>query len=391
MKKLILVSILIMVLVSTALVGCGAKTTAPAPAQAPQVIPSPQQQTGKFLAIEPKVAPAPAPEPTGKVYKLRYNDWGPAFIDLGVRAREMAQLVNERTGGHVEIECYFAESLLKRADTYRGLEAGLADMALYVLGTNGGVHQINRVIDLPGNGVPGQTAQRDIYYKLMELYPEMAKEYGNGYPMVNRGLPAEHIHTTDKFKQVITPDDIAGLKTYANPLWSKQFESKGAAVISVPVMEWYTSLERNLTQGMFIHWLVMYSFGINELIKYHTIVGESGLGMQSITFLFNRDSMAALPPEYAEIIRQAFIEWNDAALAVDDPVTIQAGIDQAKEYGNTIVELTPAQQQVWFDFAKPIHEQWIADSEKAGYSNAREIYNTMMDLVEEYKTKGHLD
>ena len=71
-------------------------------------------------------------------------------------------------------------------------------MVLYVLGANEGIHQINRVIDLPGTGMPGQIAMRDIYYTLYEKYPEFREDYYkvNTFPIFMRGLPAEHIHTT---------------------------------------------------------------------------------------------------------------------------------------------------------------------------------------------------
>ena len=205
-----------------------------------------------------------------------------------------------------------------------------------------------------------------------------------------RGLPAEHIHTTDKFHLVKTPKDLAGLKTYVNPLWADQLNKMNAARIDVGVMEWYSSLERNLIQGMFIHWLAIYSFGLHELCKYHAICGEGGTGMQTFGYIMNRDSFEGLPDDIKKIFMDTQMEWVEISLHEDDPATLAAGEAAAKELGNEVYYMTEAEQQTWIDFAKPIHEEWIADMEKQGYSNARDIYNDMMDMIKTYKEKGSL-
>ena len=157
MKKLVLISLAIILVAGTVLASC-AEEAAPGPAPAPAPAPAPEQP-GKYVVIEPKIPEAPVKEPTvapEKVYRLRYSDWGPPFIDLGVRAKEWIQVLYERSGGRLEVEGFWSESLLKRPDTIRGCQAGIADIVLYVLGAVPGIHKINRVIDLPGTGMPGQ-------------------------------------------------------------------------------------------------------------------------------------------------------------------------------------------------------------------------------------------
>lgn len=326
---------------------------------------------------------APTLDPD-KVYHLKYTDWGPEFWDIGVRAAEWIEEVKNRTGGKVIIEGYWSASLVSREDTYQAVDSGLTDIALYVLGGNPGIHVLNRVIDLPGTGILNERAQMEIYQKLRDKFPELEEEYGNVMILRMMGLPPEHIHTTDKFKQVITPEDLAGLKTYANQLWADQISPYGVAVINPSPMEWYTSLETNLMQGMFIHWNAVYDAGLLELFKYHTVVGEGGTGMQTIGWIMNRDSFNQLPQEYRDIIMETAEEWNEYSLE-DSVNTAVEGRAAAIAAGHIVVDLTPAQQQVWLDLATPIHEQWIAEAEAAGFSNARDIFDYMMELIEDYK------
>jgi TRAP-type C4-dicarboxylate transport system substrate-binding protein len=357
-----------------------APTPAPTPAPAPAPTPAPSPEPAPVPSPAPE--PAPAPEPK-KVYELKYSDWGPEFWDIGVRAMEWIAAVEERTNGGVKIEGYWSEALLKRMDTYRGVETGLADIALYVLGGNPGIHQINRVIDLPGTGIPGERAQMEIYQKLRDKYPELLEEYGNTFPLRMIGLPAEHVHTTAKFHLVRVPAEMSGLKTYANPLWTEQLDSVGAAVMDVSPMEWYTSLDTNLMQGMLIHWNAVYDSGLADLFQYHTVIGESGSGAQTIGWIMNRDSLAELPAEYQKIILDSAIEWDEPSLE-DSVNTAIEGRAYCEEMGHEVVDLTPEEIQQWLDLAKPIHEQWIAESEAAGFANARTIYNDMMQMVAEY-------
>jgi len=388
MKKLILIVLAVVLIIGTAL-SCTQETPAPTTPQTTTQTPSstPSVTEGQRIVIEPIVPAAPStPKPTvapDKVYKLRFNDWGPPQIDLGLRESEWAQLVEERSGGRIECDVYFSESLLKRPDTYRGLEAGLADVSIYVLGSCTGIHQINRVIDLPGTGIPSQKSEADILDRLWAKYPEMVKEMGNVEVLHSRGLPGTHIFMTDKFHQILVPADAAGVKTYANQQWTDVFNDIGIAIVNPAVMEWYSSLERNLIQGMFIHWLVPISFGLNELFKYDTICG-GGLGMQHLMYLMNKDTFNELPPDLQQVVLDTS-ETTMMAYLQDDPKTINASIEQAKMNGATIVELTDDQLQLWLDLAKPIHEEWIADSEAAGFTNARAIYNDMMAMIPEYE------
>ena len=103
-----------------------------------------------------------------------------------------------------------------------------------------------------------------------------------------------------------------------------------------------------------------------------------------IGWVMNRDSFNQLPTEYRNIILQTAEEWQEPSIA-DSVNTAKEGRQAAIDMGHEVVDLTPAQQQVWLDLAKTIHEQWIAESEDAGFGNAREIYNDMMDMVQDYK------
>ena len=61
MKKLVLISLAIILVAGTVLVSCG-EEAAPGPAPAPAPAPAPEQP-GKYVVIEPKIPEAPVKEP----------------------------------------------------------------------------------------------------------------------------------------------------------------------------------------------------------------------------------------------------------------------------------------------------------------------------------------
>ncbi|HJX12172.1 MAG TPA: TRAP transporter substrate-binding protein DctP [Dehalococcoidales bacterium] len=385
MKRLALIPLLLILLAGMILASCSQAAPAPAPGQATILNPStPQGPTTITPQIPAAPAPAPAPAPA-KVYKLRYSDWGPSVTGRAKIAQQMARVLEERTGGRVKTDLFFAASLLSSTDTYRGVEAGLADMAVYVLGSFGSKqHQLNRVIDLPGIGMPSMKAGTEIYYKLMAKYPEMDKEYGDAFTLTIHKLPAEHMHTTDKFHLVKSPADMAGVKTYANPMMVDRLASVHAAIVDVGVPQWYSALERNLQQGMLIHWNALYDFGLMELFKYHTVIGDSGVEMQSIGVVMNRNTFNSMPADIQGIVLDFAKDWREADL--QDKLNVQqAAINQAKQMGHEIYNATPAEVQQWYDLFKPMQEQWIADTEAAGRSSARAVFNDMLQMIKDYK------
>lgn len=386
MKKLAILTIAVILVASAILASCAAPTTpAPAPAPTPAPAPAPGQEPTRITprTQAPTPAPAPAPEPD-KVYKLRYSDWAPSTLSISVITKEMHDVMEERAGGRLEIEEYWAQSLLKRLDQVRGIASGLADMGIYVLGANPGAHQINRVMDLPGNAIPSQRASAEIYQKLRDKYPELDKEYGDTFPLMMRGLPAEHIHTTEKFHLVRVPGQAAGLKTYGNALFAEQMNSIGVAIINLGAMEWYTALDRNLIQGMLIHWNAMFGLRLNEVTKYHAEIGAGGLDMQTIGIIMNRESLAKLPADIQKIILDTAAEYNEINL-VEDLKIEEIGRNEAIEMGHTVIRVTDEEAQMWYNLLEPVREEWVKDSEAAGFANARAILEDLDRMVAEYK------
>jgi TRAP-type C4-dicarboxylate transport system substrate-binding protein len=120
-----------------------------------------------------------------------------------------------------------------------------------------------------------------------------------------------------------------------------------------------------------------------ELFKTHTEFGPGGCEQLGIYTLFSLKTWNKLPPDIQKIIMDV-----SAWAAEDFTATRAAEIEKARalceEAGHTIIELTPEEIQVWIDWAKPIHEHWIEETEAKGLP-ARAVLEEAKRLIKAYK------
>jgi len=368
MKKLVLMTLLIGLAVSLILAG-GCAKPAPAPVPAPTESPA---------AVEEQAAPAPE-----KVFELKFNDWGAAVRDVGQIYERAAEMVEEQTEGRVKVTPYFSASLLQYPDTYTGLSSGVADISLYVIGATPGVHDLNGIFLQPQIGAPFFDKTSKIYEELLEKYPAIQNEMEktNTRWLSIRAMPPYQLHTLNK--PVRVPEDIKGMKIVSSGEYANLVNSLNGAAVALGPPDWYTSLERGVAEGQFVHWPAIYAYKTTELLKYHTNFGEGGTGMVAQGFIVNLDTWNSLPPDIQEILVEVYQWANDEAVKTDVAL-VQKAMNEAKDAGHTFVDLTPEDIQLWEEKMLPFVEKWISATENKGFP-AREVYEGLQQLYKEYR------
>jgi TRAP-type C4-dicarboxylate transport system substrate-binding protein len=382
-KRLLLVPLIIVFAAGLVLCGCAEEAPAPSPAPAQ---PTPAPSPGEKQVITATPSPAPAPKPAaapGKVYRLKFNDWGPPTIGIGQLHIDAAKMIEERTDGNVIITNYFSQSLLNYGDTYRGISSGIADISLYVIGATQGVHHINEVISLPFIGIPDMYSGTDLYNELRQKFPALDEENARSDTiwLDIRMMPPSQLHLVDRPATV--PEDLKGLKIITGASLLDLLSQVDAAGVLMGPPDWYMSLERGLVQGQITHWPAVYDFHLLELFKYHTIFGGGGAGLVPIGFMANLTSWNELPPEYQKIIIDVY-KWVNVESIKYDIDTIETAEAEAKEMGHILNYLTPEKITPWAERAVSYHEKWIADTEAKGWP-AREVYNGLKELIAAYE------
>jgi TRAP-type C4-dicarboxylate transport system substrate-binding protein len=380
-KKLLFVSLMIVLTVGLIFGGCAEPAPAPTPTPSPAPAPTPSPAPTPTPSPAPAPTPSPAPAPA-ETFDLKFNDWGPAGIGIGKVHTEAAKIIEERTDGNVKVTCYFGQSLLKYADTYRGVSSGITDITLYVIGATPGVHTINQLVNLPFLGLPSMETGGEIFTKLRQKFPDFDQENVKSDTMWLdvRMMAPYQLHLSNKPARA--PQDIEGMKIIAGATFDPLVTGAGAAPIHLGPPDWYMALERGLAEGHFLHWPAVYEFQTLELFNFHTIFGEGGCGMASIGFLVNLETWNKLPPEYQKIIMDVY-KWADEESVKWDIGVQETAIKAAEEMGHKFTYLTPEEVQPWAALAEPYNEKWIADTEAKGWA-AGEIFEEARRLAAEY-------
>lgn len=319
-----------------------------------------------------------------KAIKLKFHYFGPEVIPPGQWSKKAAQRIEEKSGGRIQIKCYFSESLLKYDTTLTGTASGVADIAFVDPGLYTGLFDLNLVFTRMLMDIPTKEAATKAFREMIRKNPAFNRELeAKGLRWISiLAMPGFNIHTTRS--PIRTPADMEGKKISVMGKDPAQWiESMKGAPVPLPPGDWYMSLSRGLIDGIFLHWAAIDAFKLAEVFKYHTLLGEGGASPSFAGYVISLKTWKKLPKDLQEIIIEAY-DWagngNLEALTHE----VSRATSASKEKGNTFIKLTPDELQQWADTMKPINDRWIEETEALGLP-ARETFDDLMRLFKKYQ------
>lgn len=283
-----------------------------------------------------------------------------------------ARELERRTNGKVKVTIYPAGTQFGNiAKLYDSVRSGVVDIAHGLRGIPRGRFPRTEIIELPFMTGSADAASRALW----AVYPKYLKEEYEGVKVLalhahNGGL----IHTRDK--QVVTMGDLKGLRIrFPSAPIKSMLESLGAVPQGLPPGQVYENTQKGVIDGTVFPWDPMNSFKLSEVMNYHLDMG--GIYTVSFWFAMNEDKYNSLPADIRQVIDDLsgdnlvgkFGPWWDK--------WDSWGIDKVKAKGSTVTKLGPEEAARWKEATTPIVDQWLADMEANGISNAREIYDAM--------------
>lgn len=314
--------------------------------------------------------------------EITASNHNPEVVAPGQALNFWGKWIEEQSKGKVKVTVHHNAALLKANEVYSGVREGIADAGYYALDSREGFI-LNLIIELPFMGWPTQVATVNIYEELMEKFPEIRSEW-EGVKLIGfMMMPGTHIHTVDK--QIITPDDLKGIKIHASEaMLANAISSVGATPVTINVEDLYMSLERGLVNGVINHFNMIKAFGALDLPKYHSIFGDGGINMIPMALIMNIDKYNSLPPEVQQIIENSRQPWADKFAELDKATQI-ATINSVKEMNHKITYLTADQIKTWHDAVKEtILDKWINDAENKGLPG-KAVYEETLRLINKYQ------
>ena len=349
--------------------------------------PSPTQTTTASGTTAPATTPVATTstspsttQPTVKPIVLKFTTHNPPVLSVSVTEKAWAEKLKEMSGGRLELELYFSESLAKQTEVYRAVQTGVADIGYMVVGSDASQTPLSMMSRRTFMGLPSMQAAAKIFWDLHDKYPEIRAEWKNMKILSANGLPPDQFFFIKK--PVRLPKDMAGMKVNARGDYPAIMTAIGASPVSLNVSEWFSSAEKGLVEGQVgIHFLAVNSFKLLDLYKYVTYFGEGGADMATEIHAINMDTWNSLPADLQQILLES-CKWYEEAEYQATLEGYLAGVKAGDEKGIQYTNLTPEDIAEWQKVVEPIDQKYIADNASKGPAQA--IYDDVKALSKQY-------
>ena len=330
-KRILWLSLLIVLIVAVVLSGCAA----PAPA--------------------PKPSPAPAPAPA-KVYEWKLQSFCPTGmeryqVDI---ATQLPKMISDATNGQIKITTYPAGALMPVPDMLTATRDNVIQMTHSVGSHWAGVLPVGNVeFAMP---MAYQTCEdawtvmwdRGLQDLLEKAYNEKGIHYlGFQPPMGNRLMTSRPIRKFDDFK---------GLKVRALGTFATFAEKLGMSPVNIPMTELYMALKLGTIDGSITGMDVHFDQKQHEIEKFLTLPKFSFA--EPLNILMNLKEWNALPDDLKKKLTSALKDWSKWAGNTAEPPRIKKVEDGFKAAGVEFVQLSPEDSMKVQALAVEVWDEW---------------------------------
>lgn len=296
--------------------------------------------------------------------------------------RTWADAVTEATDGRVTFTFYYDDTLIDANAEYQQLLSGVADIADVHRYANDGFN-ISEVWKSLTSGIP-EDAAVDFSYRLYEEFDAISDEFKDVKVLAqgfNGGTMYQLLTVNKEVKQ---PSDMAGLTIWCEADWNGFVEKCGATPVNTPFSEVYSSLQKNMYDGMLIPTETLQSCNFAEVCKYCVKLNLSYASAPG--HLMNMDTWNSLPDDIKEIIDSEEIRSVVEKANVEGFKSAEEGaMEWAEEtYGTKEVVLTDQQHDAFMELVKEANLEKAAELDSKGLPGT-EIVEALAKWTEEWK------
>lgn len=283
----------------------------------------------------------------GKTYELKVN-WENASDNFMTQNwDEWCAKITEASGGRLTFTPYYSCTLLDSNAEMQQLMAGIADIADAKRLANDGFN-ISEKWKLLTAGIPAE-GQVSLSYEFCEKFPQVLEEFSGVKVLAQSytGGGGYQLLTTNK--EVHSPDEMAGLTIWCEPDWNQFVEACGGTPVNTPWSEVYSSLQKNMYDGLMIAAETLKSCNFAEVCKYVTYIDFwylSGPG-----YYMNLNTYNSLPDDLKALIDDEALRTELETANYEDGIALETeSIEWAEEnYGTTIIYPTEEAKQGFLD------------------------------------------
>lgn len=271
-------------------------------------------------------------------------------------AKLFAQLVNEKSGGNIEVTV-FGNDQLAGGDMQKGLELvlnGTVDLDCHSTSIISSLSNKLMVSTLPWLFKDYQAAEDAFWGSGGEFVDSILETKGLEYlGAVHNGFK---LMTCSK-RQIKSPEDLKGLKIRipGGEFFSEFYKAYGASPQAMPWAEVFAALQQGTIDGHDNSISTCFSNNIQEVQEYFTVSHHT---YEAFTFMANKEKFNALSPDTQQLIRdcikEACLTINKEIVSNEDSL-IQKCID---EYDSKFYYFTDEDVTKWRAVIEPLIEEY---------------------------------
>lgn len=320
------------------------------------------------------------PQTDNKVYELNVNFSHPESSAETQVA--MLNKISELSNGRLKFNYYYSSSLIGVSEIVKSLGDGTVDVSsVPMLIFPDQLVYSGQIMSMPLLGIDSVEDATNFFGELYNKFPCIQQEMeGLGMKLVSwyamNGYQLHYTHSTTNR----VPTDFAGSKLLCdNTMITQLLAKQNVAVTAAPSSEMYSHLEKGVGEAIFLNYTNINNYGLSELIDATLEFGTGGINYNVFLICFSQKTWDQLPADLQELIMSVQEEWlageiernirsEDAARSVLDA---QSGYER--------IQLTDEEIAAWEAAILPMHDEYIKDLEDRGYTEARAIYDYIVE------------
>ncbi len=269
-------------------------------------------------------------------------------------AKRFSKLVEEESGGNVQIEFYPNDELTggNTNEAVRSLTEGAFDLGAYVSGTISLLDPRLEVATIPWSFSSYQEARQVIDDTGGDYYAKILSNYGLVYLGSTHNAMRQ---LTNNRNPVRTPEDLRGMRirVLGGEVYRRVFSALDAEPVPLGWSELKIAILQNYIDGQENGFFLMHSGQLNEIQKYMTIWNYL---YENYLFVANRKTFEQLEPKTQKLLREKMreaCEWSRNYLEEEEKKFLR----QFAEDGLEIIELTPEELERFREKVRPLREK----------------------------------
>ncbi len=264
---------------------------------------------------------------------------------------KMAELLNERSGGAIQMDVFPSSQLGGERDILEGLQLGTIDGCLVSTAPVANFSESFYVFDLPY-----LFTDLDSTYEVLDgeigqsILKEIEKDGFIGLSYWQNGF--FNIITTNK--EIVHPTDMSGMKirAFENPIHQSYFKLCGANPIPMAWGEVYTALQNKTVDGCTTSFTFIYNTKLDE------VAGNVAITHQVYAvapLLMSESTWSTLPAD----IQQLVIDCGNEARDFERDLCNSSEAEQIAELRKLGMSINEVDKAEWAEFMQPVYDEYV--------------------------------